>query len=138
MTDLNQTNLDLLQAIEPFNLGEAIDALKALPNQEAWVTFGFGSFVPGDVYSDRGSYTNLALGYIPWDGGQTTVAMLRTRLEDAVGRTFHGYKGGEYRMDRGSILRVSPGRSSSSYHMIVAFEYDGYASVAIHTRYVEY
>jgi hypothetical protein len=58
------------------------------------------------VMSYRGYYEELAIYAAP-DGEVVSVASLRRILSGAVGKTFTGYKGGNYRMDRRTPLWVS-------------------------------
>jgi len=61
---------------------------------------------PSGVSSYRGNYEDLAIAL---DTSRSTmdVARFRAMLGDAIGRTFVGYKGGEYTMGRDSALWVS-------------------------------
>ena len=80
-------------------LGDAIAALDAAEDGLP-VEFDCGGS-PQDVSSYRGYYDDLALE----PGAQSTpVIKLRQRLHQALGETFHGYKGGEYVMDAGTPL----------------------------------
>lgn len=71
-------------------LGELIKALEALP-QDATVAHGFGS-----PHSYRGDYSQLAFSPIE----EARVADMLVHARGALHRTFTGYKGGEYQMDR--------------------------------------
>lgn len=87
-------------------IGNLIALLKARnPDQD--VVFDFGGFIPRDVDSYRGYYDQLALGYDDDYTKETTVSALIARLEAAIGKTFHGYKGGDYRMDEDTKLWVA-------------------------------
>ena len=59
-------------------------------DQNADVIDGFGS-----PHSDRGYYEKLAFKPVP----VTTFGQMLTHAKSALGRTFSGYKGGEYLMD---------------------------------------
>lgn len=93
-------------------LGEVIDELKrAEPG--ATVQFDFCYTAPTTVASYRGYYNELAIGWQPatHDAESGTywplASTILERLEDAVGKTFEGYKGGDYTMDRGTTLYVA-------------------------------
>lgn len=59
---------------------------------------------PGDLYSYRGYYDHLALGFCE----HKLVGELRARLKSAIGATFVGYKGGgQYKMDEDTMMWVS-------------------------------
>lgn len=88
------------------NLGELIDLLKRCPQKDL-VKFDFGSTTPGQCDSYRGYYEDLALGFEVDASDYPTVAELQETLTEAIGETFQGWKGGEYRMDRNSRLWVA-------------------------------
>lgn len=71
-------------------LGELIAALKAVPNQNGLVPWGFGQ---PDSY--RGYYEQVA--FEPLEN--VTIASMLAAAESALGATFQGYKGGDYLMD---------------------------------------
>jgi hypothetical protein len=75
-------------------LGKAIEELKKL-DQSFLVVLADGQS-PGSVESYRGYYQDLSI--YPTDSS-VTVGNLLTVLEGAVGRTFRGYKGGDFTMD---------------------------------------
>ena len=66
-------------------------------DQNAEVIDGFGS-----PHSDRGCYEKLAFEPVP----VTTFGQMLTHAKSALGRTFCGYKGGEYLMDEFSECRI--------------------------------
>lgn len=75
-------------------LDELIRALSACPDHAVRIEIG-GRF-PGEFASYRGYYDHLALG--TGDEPQT-VAQLLAAAGGAKGKTFTGYKGGDYVMD---------------------------------------
>ena len=95
-------------------LGEFIRALQRQPQDEV-VKYDFVHFGPTTLASYRGYYEQLALGYE--ECGRVhrrderyeypTVAALIAHCEDALGKTFHGWKGGEYVMHEGTPLWVA-------------------------------
>ena len=92
-------------------LGELIAALKR-KDQEADVTFGWAYNRPSGVYSYRGYYEDLAIGFSR--EGECTVAKLVAMLEAANGKTFTGWKGGEYDMhDETAMWAANPGEACS-------------------------
>lgn len=91
-------------------LGELTAALKR-KDQESFVTFGFGFNNPSGVDSYRGYYEDLAISY---SRSSCTVAKLVAILENANGKTFTGWKGGEYDMhDNTAMWAANPGDSGS-------------------------
>lgn len=80
-------------------LGQMIDALSAAPHgfPVRWADGGH----PGGPHSYRGYYNHLAFSTI---GVLVTVDDLLARCMDAVGRTFTGYKGGDFTMTRDTPL----------------------------------
>lgn len=87
-------------------LGELIDLLKR-QRQDAWVYIdGPVRLTPGELDSYRGYYEDLAIG-VNVDSIAPSVAEFVKELEGAVGKTFHGYKGGEYVMSRNTNVWFS-------------------------------
>lgn len=81
----------------PISLGDLIVLLKHR-EQDQEVRIAFGYFSPDGVHSYRGFYEQLAIGYSYESGKEVKVAELLKELQGAIGKTFHGYKGGEYVM----------------------------------------
>jgi hypothetical protein len=71
------------------NLRDLIEFLKGQP-QHKKISIGFGS-----PHSDRGAYENLA--FEPFEN--TTIGEMLYHAESAVGKTFEGWKGGDFTMD---------------------------------------
>jgi len=89
--------------LETITLGKLIELLENRPKDET-VQFDFSGFYPSGVASYRGYYDQLALGFDPESGDrnctpQITVEQLIVKLKEADGKTYTGYKGGEYRMN---------------------------------------
>lgn len=88
-------------------LGELIDSMKRC-KKDASVIFDFGGAVPTGIDSWRGVYAELSL---QWGGGRygddyPKVSDVLEILSAAVGKTYTGWKGGEYRMDRDTPVWV--------------------------------
>lgn len=81
-----------------------IDALKAvdLP-PDAPVLWSDGAARSG-LASWRGSYSELTI----CEGGTQTLGELIADLEAAIGKTFEGYKGGDFTMSRHSLVYADP------------------------------
>jgi len=58
------------------------------------------------VESYRGYYSDLSI--VPKSDGEETVGSFRKELTSALGSTFEGYKGGNFKMDRHTPVWVSP------------------------------
>lgn len=86
------------------SLGEMIAALRAC-NPDSDIFFDFGGLHPTDVDSYRGYYDDLAIGFS--DDSGSSVKRLLSELEPAVGSTFSGYKGGDFRMHDGTPMWVA-------------------------------
>lgn len=88
---------------EQLTLGELIAALKPLDKDKA-VRFDFVHFKPHGIHSYRGYYEQIALGY---GHDHITVAQLLELCSGALGKTFEGYKGGEFVMHSGTPVWVA-------------------------------
>lgn len=77
------------------------------------INFDFGNMRPGGLTSWRGSYEELAICYQD-DGHPTAVDFLK-ELKNANGKTFQGWKGGDFKMDLDTPLWIAnSGYSSNS------------------------
>ena|SRR5690349_15752338 len=85
------------------SLGEIITTLRR-KEPEKTVTYDFVHFRPQGIHSYRGYYEQLAIGYGHDD---ITVADLLALCERAVGKTFTGYKGGDYVMSENTPVWVA-------------------------------
>ncbi len=87
------------QESEGLNLGQLIALLEAWPDKADACRFGFGSLSPTGFDSYRGYYNHLALGF---ESAHTypdpSVATVLAWARAAVGKTFTGYKGGDFTM----------------------------------------
>jgi len=96
-------------------IGELIDSLRNCRN-DAVVYFGFPGFMgPTKLASYRGFYNCPALGYQPQhvDENDKKAHTLAREIEDALGKTHEGWKGGSYRYSRNDELYVAnPGNTS--------------------------
>lgn len=78
------------------NLGELITLL-ATADDLAQVYFDYGYSSPGRLISWRGSYVEMSLTS---STDVTTVGALLKHLEEMLGTTVEGYKGGDYAVRR--------------------------------------
>jgi hypothetical protein len=126
-------------------IGETIAALKAVEyNNDADVRFDFGYFVPYRAESYRGFYNQLALGYGPhnpqkeWEKQSIlkTPAKVIQELEGAIGRTYEGYKGGDFVMRADTPLWVA-NRGDANETGVIGVRSVNY-TVIIETRFVSW
>lgn len=99
---------------------------------EATIEFDFADLHPTVLESWRGSYEELALDFA-YEGDAPTITAFLTMLNEAVGKTFTGWKGGDYVMDRDTPIWVSrPERGSHTAVVdVVDNEYCVYLITAI-------
>ena len=90
-----------LRTSPQLTLGKLIDLLSKLAADKR-VRFDFrigrNSAVPGEVMSWRGAYAELASSFSYEEREMPTVAQVLADLQFAIGKTFEGYKGGQYMM----------------------------------------
>lgn len=125
-------------------IGELIDALKGVEDQTVSVEFDFAGTEPTEVDSWRGIYAEPALGwratgYSSPDQtrhhAEMTVALLIANLEGCIGKTFSGWKGGDYTYDLSDTLHIdNPG--DYSHTELVRVEDRGYV-VILHTESID-
>lgn len=96
---------------QPLTLGEFIGMLETRPADQR-VSFDFGGLTPTKPDSYRGYYDHLAFGY---GEDAVTVADVLAWCRAAVGKTYEGYKGGDFTMGLHTPLWVAEyGRSNST------------------------
>jgi hypothetical protein len=139
----------------PMTLGEILDVLKGVVDpprdyyrmhekDERFVHFDWCDFNPGNVGSYRGFYECLAIE--PDGDSAVGISDFYTMLEECIGKKFHGYKGGEYTMDRDTAVWVASwgkatgwgiSRVELQYHYRQdAEDYEVYG-VTLHTRHYD-
>lgn len=104
---MRQARQQTLAASSQWRLGQLIDALLEIDaDEDCTVSFAFGNFIPTTCDSYRGSYAELAIGFVEGYPGPKLSEFI-AHLTDCVGREFAGYKGGEFVMDRSTPLWVA-------------------------------
>jgi len=73
---------------------------------EATVRFDFEYLFPTELDSWRGSYSELALNF-QTEGHELTVTEFYKMVNDAVGKEYTGYKGGEFTMTKRTPIWVA-------------------------------
>ena len=112
-------------------LGELINQLDNLElkyNEENYksVYFDFGTAIPTDLDSWRGSYDELALGYelTGYDRKDNSAFTdckadkLLEKLKSAVGKTYYGWKGGDFIMNENTPIWVANSGNSGNTGVI--------------------
>ena len=77
--------------------------------EDPTVRFDFGNLFPTYIDSWRGSYNELALNYTEDYSKEKpkTITEFLMMLKEAIGKTYTGYKGGEYVMDENTPVWVA-------------------------------
>jgi hypothetical protein len=120
-------------------LGEMITKIEVIIAEhgidQAAVFYDFGNLYPTEIDSWRGAYSELALSYS--EGRKyMDVNTLLAMLKGSIGKTFIGYKGGEYKMDIHTPIWVA-NYGYSGNTAVVGVVDNGY-DIIIETGYREY
>lgn len=164
---LKAKRADDMKTSEQLTLGEMILLCKAIQDTELPVVFDDGKHVPTCIDSWRGSYAELALAYSYEDGsydsdevkeksewGTVYYKQIPTKfpqpvklkdflakLEEVVGKTFTGYKGGSFTMGKNTPVWVADYGTSSGFigdtQAVVGIEQKD-SVVTIITKHIEY
>lgn len=133
---------------QQLSLGEFIKELESTDlkyDEETYkeVEFDFGTAVPTELSSWRGSYDELALGYklSGYDNdsehfANTKADKLLEHLKSAIGKEYEGYKGGDYTMNEDTPVWVANYGHSGNTGVVGVLDV-GYKLVII-TAYCEY
>lgn len=121
---------------EQITLGELLKQLRRCRDDEGEtdVRFDFCGAIPTDFRSYRGFYDQVALGY--GFGGIDTVEQLMCRVQIAIGKTYEGYKGGQFTMTEDTPVWVDVWGEYTST-AIVGVEYIEYQAI-IRTAHIPY
>lgn len=125
---------------DQLTLGELILKLEPIvKNQkdgdEATVRYDFEYLFPTSIDSWRGSYDELALNF-EMQGEEMKVSEFLKMLKDCVGKTFTGYKGGDFVMHKGTPIWVANYSHSGNTAVIDVVD-NGYVVLLI-TGYREF
>jgi len=127
---------------QQLNLGELIKILKSFEfldevEKTEQVVFDFGYFSPTSLCSWRGAYEELAIDYDDVDYEKIiNLKQFIELLENAVGKSFEGWKGGMFTMHEDTPLWVSKPHQACDT-AVVGVTYAGYKYI-INTAYCEY
>lgn len=117
------------------NLGQLIELVKICDREDAEVVFDFGYFHPTSLDSWRGAYYELALDYTEKGTAMTRNYFLKL-LNEAIGKEYSGYKGGEFTMSEETPVWVSNyGQSANT--AVVGVKNGGY-QIIIQTAHCEF
>lgn len=121
---------------DQMTLDEAIDALRKMPADQT-IIFDFGRFVPQGLWSYRGYYEDLAIGYAQVDYDATPkVGAILEMLEGAIGKDFEGWKGGTFTMGINTPLWVSTERGDAGSTVVLGIK-EGDIEVVIVTGHAD-
>lgn len=142
---------ELIKLLEPIAEREAEEGSKS-DKEQATVVFDFGSAVPTGLSSWRGVYSHLAVnysfngygymvGYKKEDGSTfdpkpPTVNEFLSMLKEAIGKTYTGWKGGDFEMGNKTPLWVSNDGDGDDTAVVGVID-KGY-KVIIQTSFWEY
>lgn len=108
------------RSVYHLTLGQLLDKLENMPRKTIIKTTDGRSL--GRPQSYRGFYEDLA--FEPVQGSVQTAGDLATVCDLALGKSFHGYKGGDFVMDRDTPLWIS-NYGESSGEAIIGLGDDG-------------
>jgi hypothetical protein len=103
-----------LKTSDQMTLRELIISLEAISDKTLPVYFDNGKHWPNELDSWRGVYAELALEYDQTPEAPN-VQVLLDELKSAVGKTFTGYKGGDFTMGNHSPVWVANYGNSQSF-----------------------
>ncbi len=108
------------------------ESLRKVLGNDALV-FLDGGDTPGKLHSWRGVYAELALEYYE-SGHGLPLSVFLDDLNDANGKTYQGYKGGDFRMNRLTPVWVAHRGESGGCLAVVGVERSASGGVVIKTE----
>ena len=128
---------------DQLTLGELIAKIEAVVKKgykchdgsEPTVRYDFEYLFPTTIDSWRGSYAELALNF-ETSGEELPVSKFLELLKSAVGKTFEGYKGGDFAMDENTPIWVANYSHSGNTAVVDVLDCD--YQVILVTGYREY
>jgi len=125
---------------DQLTLGELILKLEPIvknqkEGEEATVRYDFEYLFPTTIDSWRGSYDELALNF-ETQGEEMKVSEFLKMLKECIGKTFTGYKGGDFTMHKGTPIWVANYSHSGNTAVIDVVD-NGYVVLLI-TGYREF
>lgn len=117
-------------------LGELIIKLENFKDKEKEnVRFDFEYVFPTGLDSWRGSYAELAINFAI-DGEAPTIEKFLSQCKEAVGKTYQGYKGGDFVMGKQTPLWVANYGNSGDTALVGVREH--YGSAILEVAYCEF
>lgn len=121
-------------------LGQLIEKIESITNNdcdgdEPYVVYDFEYLFPSSINSWRGSYSELALNFES-GGSPMSISSFLSMLKETVGKTFEGYKGGDFLMGKETPIWVANYGNSGNTGVVDVLDL-GYKIVII-TQYCEY
>jgi hypothetical protein len=128
---------------DQLTLGQLIEKIEAIvkkgykchDDSEPTVRYDFEYLFPTTIDSWRGSYAELALNF-ETSGEELPVSKFLELLKSAVGKTFEGYKGGDFIMDERTPIWVANYSHSGNTAVVDVLDCD--YQVILVTGYREY
>lgn len=102
---VNQIRQEEFESSNQLSLGGLIFSFKEYPQDYNVVTLEGKTL--GETISYRGYYNEIAIEPIEADVLHRSVFEVLKTLQESVGKTFEGYKGGEYTMDESTPIWVA-------------------------------
>lgn len=139
MIFLNERNKEFANSPQ-ISLGELIKQIEQIGiersnGDDRHVYYDFCSAIPTTLNSFRGYYEELALGYV--HQGQMTAKDLLSKLKTAIGKSFTGWKGGNFIMTESTPIWVA-NSGHVDFTGIVGVKQSKYGSIIIETTYLNY
>lgn len=94
-----------LKGMDVMLLGELVLKLENIADQTKAIRFDFDDMIPDGLDSWRGIYAELSLHYSKEP--RTSVADVLSWCKEAIGKTFEGYKGGDFVMGKQTPIWVA-------------------------------
>jgi hypothetical protein len=118
-------------------LGMLISKITACEKNET-VAFDFGYMCPTRLDSWRGAYDELALNYVSYTNEDVEIKRddFLVLLKSAIGKTFHGYKGGEFVMNEDTPIWVANDGEACDTAVVGVLDLGW--KIIIQTSYMEY
>ena len=117
-----------------FSLGDLIEKLEEIDDLNSKdVRFDFAYFAPSTFHSWRGAYEELAVSY---SEDTKNAGVFLDECRNTIGKTFTGWKGGEFTMSSETPVWVALAGMSCNTVIIAVSDHD--SMVILHTAYMEY
>lgn len=123
--------------IRPLDFGDIIQKLKAIVakgGEGSYITFDWGCAWPIGFNSYRGDYAQICMEYGGEHRHHQTVKGLLEKMQELLGTTLEGWKGGDYTVDGSKEVYVCCAGCISKTRVVdVLWDGDKYSSARIKT-----